>query len=91
MGLLTFGGGGVVVQNRESPDFRSPEVGISAHPIVPPHAMLYLGCSGLGAAFNTATLMGGGGGRVEGGGGLLVSVLPKIDNPQQYYWMKTLS
>ena len=27
--LLTFGGGGggVVVQNRESPDFRSPEVG----------------------------------------------------------------
>ena len=24
--LLTFGGGGVV-QNRESPDFRSPEVG----------------------------------------------------------------
>ena len=29
-GLLTFGGGGGVVQNRESPDFRSPEVGISA-------------------------------------------------------------
>lgn len=27
-------GGGVVVQNRVSPDFRSPEVGISAHPVV---------------------------------------------------------
>ena len=25
--LLTFGGWGGVVQNRESPDFRSPEVG----------------------------------------------------------------
>ena len=25
--LLTFGGRGGVVQNRESPDFRSPEVG----------------------------------------------------------------
>ena len=25
--LLAFGGGGGVVQNRESPDFRSPEVG----------------------------------------------------------------
>ena len=25
--LLTFGSGGGVVQNRESPDFRSPEVG----------------------------------------------------------------
>ena len=25
--LLTFAGGGGVVQNRESPDFRSPEVG----------------------------------------------------------------
>ena len=35
VGLLTFGGwGGVVVQNRDSPDFRSPEVGISAHPVV---------------------------------------------------------
>ena len=31
VGLLTFGGGGRgVVQNRESPDCRSPEVGISA-------------------------------------------------------------
>ena len=36
--LLTFGGrvgvgggGGVVVQNRESPDFRSPEVGRYDH------------------------------------------------------------
>ena len=35
VGLLSFGGrGGGVVQNRESPDFRSPEVGISAHPVV---------------------------------------------------------
>ena len=32
--LLTFGvGGGVVVQNRESPDFRSPEVGRYANDI----------------------------------------------------------
>ena len=30
-GMLTFGGGGVM-QNRESPDFRSPEVGISGPP-----------------------------------------------------------
>ena len=29
VGLLTFGGGGGEVQNRESPDFRSLEVGIS--------------------------------------------------------------
>lgn len=32
MGLLTFGGGGGwvgVMQNRDSPDFRSPEVSIS--------------------------------------------------------------
>ena len=27
LALLTFGGGGGVVQKRESPDFRSPEVG----------------------------------------------------------------
>ena len=35
LGLLTFGGGwggGSVMQNRESPDFRSPEVGISGPP-----------------------------------------------------------
>ena len=34
LGLLTFGGGGggAVMQNRESPDFRSPEVGISGPP-----------------------------------------------------------
>ena len=35
LGLLTFGvggGGGGVMQNRESPDFRSPEVGISGPP-----------------------------------------------------------
>ena len=34
--LLTFGGGGGggVVQNRESPDFRSPEVGRYAYDIV---------------------------------------------------------
>lgn len=45
MGLLTFGGGGgAEVQNRESRDLRSPEVGIFAHPMVPPNAMLYLGC-----------------------------------------------
>ena len=34
--LLTFGGGvggGVVVQNRESPDFRSPEVGSFARDV----------------------------------------------------------
>ena len=31
-GLLNFrGGGGGVVKKRESPDFRSPEVGISAN------------------------------------------------------------
>ena len=66
MGLLTFGGwgGGVVVQNRDSPDFRSPEVGISAHPVV----RFLLQCctsvvSGLQAAYNTAALMRG-----EGGG-----------------------
>ena len=32
--LLTFGGGGeggVLVQNKESPDFRSPQVGISVN------------------------------------------------------------
>ena len=28
-GLLNFRGGGGVVKKRESPDFRSPEVGIS--------------------------------------------------------------
>ena len=40
-----WGDGGDVVQNRESRDFRSQEVGISAHPMVRhPHAMLYLGC-----------------------------------------------
>ena len=65
VGLLTFGGwGGVVVQNRDSPDFRSPEVGISAHPVV----RFLLQCctsvvSGLRAAYNTAALMRG-----EGGG-----------------------
>lgn len=66
MGLLTFGGweGGVVVQNRNSPDFRSPVVGISAHPVV----RFLLQCctsvvSGLQAAYNTAALMRG-----EGGG-----------------------
>ena len=58
------GGGGVVVQNRDSPDFRSPEVGISAHPVV----RFLLQCctsvfSGLRAAYNTAALMRG-----EGGG-----------------------
>ena len=61
-------GGGVVVQNRDSPDFRSPEVGISAHPVV----RFLLQCctsvvSGLRAAYNTAALMRGeGGGREEG-------------------------
>ena len=30
MGLLKFRGGGGVVKKRQSPDFRSPEVGISA-------------------------------------------------------------
>ena len=65
VGLLTFGvGGGVVVQNRESPDFRSPEVGISAHPVVQflmqQHTLVV---SGLQAAFNTAALMRGGGRR----------------------------
>ena len=66
VGLLTFGrwGGGVVVQNRDSPDFRSPEVGIPAHPVV----RFLLQCctsvvSGLRAAYNTAALMRG-----EGGG-----------------------
>ena len=33
LGLLTFGGGGAVMQNRESPDFESPEVGISGPPL----------------------------------------------------------
>ena len=34
LGLLTFGGGGgAVMQNRESPDFGSPEVGISGPPL----------------------------------------------------------
>ena len=49
------------MQNRESRDFRSQEVGISAHPMVRhPHAMLYLGCQwSASAAFNMATLMGG--------------------------------
>ena len=59
-----WGVGGVVVQNRNSPDFRSPEVGISAHPVV----RFLLQCctsvvSGLRAAYNTAALMRG-----EGGG-----------------------
>ena len=30
-GAVDIWGGGVVVQNRESPDFRSPEVGASLH------------------------------------------------------------
>ena len=59
-----WGVGGVVVQNRDSADFRSPEVGISAHPVV----RFLLQCctsvvSGLRAAYNTAALMRG-----EGGG-----------------------
>lgn len=35
LGLLTFGGEGGVMQNRESPDFRSPEFGISGPPYHP--------------------------------------------------------
>ena len=48
-GAVDIWGGGVV-QNRESPDFRSPGVGISAHPMVP-HAMLYLNCQSSASSF----------------------------------------
>ena len=64
MGLLTFGGGGWadVVQNRESRDFRSQEVGISAHPMVrDPHAMLCLSCqwSASASSFQHGNIDGG--------------------------------
>ena len=48
--------------------------------MVPPHAMLYLGCQWSESSFYHSNIDGGGG--VEGGGGLLASELPKIDNPQ---------
>ena len=50
------------MQNRESRDFRSQEVGISAHPMVrDPHAMLCLSCqwSASASSFQHGNIDGG--------------------------------